>query len=88
VGGLVDARGQEALELAARLVEHTDGRVPGGGQLAGGGQNGVEHHLDIELREYALGHVQHRTYLCAGPLLRFLCQRSLHAPVGLLWCPH
>ena len=46
---LVDADRDESLELRARLVSHTQRRVPGSRKLPRGLEHAPEHHLEIEL---------------------------------------
>ena len=50
--GLVDAGGEEAVELLALLIEDADGRVARSGQLAPGFEHALQHRLAVQLGDY------------------------------------
>ncbi len=50
---LVDAAGDEALQLLAVAVEHAERRVPRPGQLAGDLEHPLEDHLGVKLGDEA-----------------------------------
>ncbi len=58
LSGIVDAAGQEPLELATLRIEHADGRVPRPRQLAGNVEHTVQDGLDIVLRDQRASDLQ------------------------------
>jgi hypothetical protein len=54
---LVDAARDKALELLATLVEDPDGGVARAGQLEGGLEHAVQHHVEVELGQQAAPHL-------------------------------
>jgi hypothetical protein len=56
----IDPTGDEALQLAAVLVENADGGVAGAGQLAGDAQQLLEHGVDLELGDQTAARLQQR----------------------------
>ena len=65
MGLLVDAGGEEALELRALLVEDAERGVARAGELSRGLQHAVEHRGEIELRHQRAAHIEQ----AANPLL-------------------
>ncbi len=76
---LVDAVGDEALQLVAVLVEHAERGVAGTGQLAGDLEHLPEDHLRVELGDEAAADVDQlpQPGLIQGAAVRPLCHLSV-----------
>ena len=72
--GLIDAGGEEALELLAVLVEDADGRVARSGQLAAGFEHALQHRLAVQLGDYRGSDFEQK----AEPLL--IQSATIHGP--------
>ncbi len=77
---LVDAVGDEALQLVAVLVEHAERRVACPGQLAGDLEHAAEDDLGVELRHEAAADLDQlpQPRLVEGPAVISLCHCLAH----------
>ncbi len=78
--GLVDAVGDEALELVAVFVEHAERGVAGAGQFAGDLEHLAEDDLGVELGHEAATDVDQlpQAGLVERPAVVTLCHRYAH----------
>ena len=57
--GVVETQREKAVEVAPRLAEHAERRIPRAGQVARRLEHALQHHLEVELGEDAACHVEH-----------------------------
>ena len=80
-GRLVDARGQELLELLTPIVEDADRRILGSGELTGDFQDPIEDQLQVELGDEGAPDIQQSPQPCSVEMcIRVAGQTELTVP--------